>query len=288
MSSDCAVRFHHAQCPGGSFLPVPAHTALLWLFACPRQDLGVQSDPKQGPRGLPDPFCLPTQPLCCWPQLCLRQGCSPGAPPAVRPQGLGDSLGAPCPGGGEGSGQRRAQQAAPRGARLQRGCCCGAGSLPLPEGSPSISSPRSPLDSVYYHRELLCHSLDKLRVDLLTVTSCHGMQEKREPRLDKLFPDTATPRPRRFAGKRVRKRAAPGTGLRQGCAGGWGAGTWCCPAPLGGVTSCGWECGEQVEPEILRGGTGAGHLQEPPVHSCRLALRSLCWQHHTGVPVGRS
>nr|XP_047911637.1 cytosolic carboxypeptidase-like protein 5 [Anser cygnoides] len=64
-------------------------------------------------------------------------------------------------------------------------------------------SPSSPPDSVYYHRELLCHSLDKLRVDLLTVTSCHGMQEEREPRLDKLFPDTATPRPRRFAGKRV-------------------------------------------------------------------------------------
>ncbi|XP_062478642.1 cytosolic carboxypeptidase-like protein 5 isoform X2 [Pezoporus occidentalis] len=64
-------------------------------------------------------------------------------------------------------------------------------------------SPSSPLDSVYYHRELLCHSLDKLRVDLLTITSCHGMLEKREPRLDKLFPDTATPRPRRFAGKRV-------------------------------------------------------------------------------------
>ncbi|NWX24316.1 CBPC5 protein, partial [Aegotheles bennettii] len=64
-------------------------------------------------------------------------------------------------------------------------------------------SPTSPLDSVYYHRELLCHSLDKLRVDLLTVTSCHGMLEKREPRLDKLFPDTSTPRPRRFAGKRV-------------------------------------------------------------------------------------
>ncbi|NXN97342.1 CBPC5 protein, partial [Rhinopomastus cyanomelas] len=64
-------------------------------------------------------------------------------------------------------------------------------------------SPSSPLDSVYYHRELLCHSLDKLRVDLLTVTSCHGMLDKREPRLDKLFPDTSTPRPRRFAGKRV-------------------------------------------------------------------------------------
>ncbi|XP_051471328.1 cytosolic carboxypeptidase-like protein 5 [Apus apus] len=64
-------------------------------------------------------------------------------------------------------------------------------------------SPSSPLDSVYYHRELLCHSLDKLRVDLLTITSCHGMLEKREPRLDKLFPDTSTPRPHHFTGKRV-------------------------------------------------------------------------------------
>ncbi|XP_042659123.1 cytosolic carboxypeptidase-like protein 5 [Tyto alba] len=74
-----------------------------------------------------------------------------------------------------------------------------------PTRSPTerLPSPCSPLDSVYYHRELLCHSLDKLRVDLLTVTSCHGMLEKREPRLDKLFPDTTTPRPRRFAGKRV-------------------------------------------------------------------------------------
>ncbi|XP_010000500.1 PREDICTED: cytosolic carboxypeptidase-like protein 5, partial [Chaetura pelagica] len=64
-------------------------------------------------------------------------------------------------------------------------------------------SPSSPLDSVYYHRELLCYSLDKLRVDLLTITSCHGMLEKREPRLDKLFPDTSTPRPHHFTGKRV-------------------------------------------------------------------------------------
>uniref|UniRef100_A0A8C5MK22 Cytosolic carboxypeptidase-like protein 5 n=1 Tax=Leptobrachium leishanense TaxID=445787 RepID=A0A8C5MK22_9ANUR len=64
-------------------------------------------------------------------------------------------------------------------------------------------SPGSPSDSVYYHRELLCHSLDNLRVDLLTITSCHGMTAEREPRLDKLFPDTSTPRPCRFMGKRV-------------------------------------------------------------------------------------
>ncbi|XP_061481919.1 cytosolic carboxypeptidase-like protein 5 isoform X2 [Rhineura floridana] len=66
----------------------------------------------------------------------------------------------------------------------------------LPRGTPS-------LDSIYYHRELLCYSLDKLRVDLLTITSCHGMQEEREARLEKLFPDKNTPRPHCFAGKRV-------------------------------------------------------------------------------------
>ncbi|XP_045577212.1 cytosolic carboxypeptidase-like protein 5 isoform X2 [Salmo salar] len=57
--------------------------------------------------------------------------------------------------------------------------------------------------SIYFHRELLCYSLDGNRVDLLTVTSCLGMQEEREHRLDKLFPDTETPRPHRFAGKQV-------------------------------------------------------------------------------------
>ncbi|KAH0622958.1 hypothetical protein JD844_025912 [Phrynosoma platyrhinos] len=68
-------------------------------------------------------------------------------------------------------------------------------SLP-PKGAPS-------LDAIYYHRELLCYSLDRLRVDLLTITSHHGMQEEREARLEKLFPDKNTPRPHCFLGKRV-------------------------------------------------------------------------------------
>ncbi|XP_037306231.2 cytosolic carboxypeptidase-like protein 5 isoform X2 [Pungitius pungitius] len=64
-------------------------------------------------------------------------------------------------------------------------------------------SPSSAPDSVYYHRELLCHSLDGNRVDLITVSNCNRMQEEREPRLPKLFPDTNTPRPHRFSSKRV-------------------------------------------------------------------------------------
>ncbi|TMS12762.1 hypothetical protein E3U43_017720 [Larimichthys crocea] len=64
-------------------------------------------------------------------------------------------------------------------------------------------SPSSAPGSVYYHRELLCNSLDGNRVDLLTVTNCSGMQEEKEPRLPKLFPDTNTPRAHRFPGKRV-------------------------------------------------------------------------------------
>ncbi|KAG7244305.1 hypothetical protein INR49_004445 [Caranx melampygus] len=75
----------------------------------------------------------------------------------------------------------------------------------LDESYPNAAqlSPSSAPGSVYYHRELLCHSLDGNRVDLLTVTNCSGMQEEREPRLPKLFPDNNTPRPHRFSNKRV-------------------------------------------------------------------------------------
>ncbi|XP_041483945.1 cytosolic carboxypeptidase-like protein 5 isoform X1 [Lytechinus variegatus] len=60
-----------------------------------------------------------------------------------------------------------------------------------------------PNSAIYYHRELLCHSLDKLRVDLITISSCHGITNEREPRLHRLFPDTSVERARKFKGKRV-------------------------------------------------------------------------------------
>uniref|UniRef100_A0A146NPI0 Cytosolic carboxypeptidase-like protein 5 n=1 Tax=Fundulus heteroclitus TaxID=8078 RepID=A0A146NPI0_FUNHE len=75
----------------------------------------------------------------------------------------------------------------------------------LDESHPNAAqlSPSSAPGTVYYHRELLCNSLDGNRVDLLTVTNCGGMQDEREARLPKLFPDTNTPRPHRFPDKRV-------------------------------------------------------------------------------------
>ncbi|XP_013388601.1 cytosolic carboxypeptidase-like protein 5 isoform X1 [Lingula anatina] len=63
---------------------------------------------------------------------------------------------------------------------------------------------QSPECSIYYHRELLCFSLDNWRVDLITVTSCHGMEKELEPRWDgKLFPDPDAPRCKKFKNKRV-------------------------------------------------------------------------------------
>ncbi|XP_060603344.1 cytosolic carboxypeptidase-like protein 5 isoform X5 [Ruditapes philippinarum] len=63
----------------------------------------------------------------------------------------------------------------------------------------------SAADSIYYHRELLCYSLDKLRIDLITISSCHGIINENEPHFDSnLFPERNTEqRCKKFKGKRV-------------------------------------------------------------------------------------
>lgn len=57
--------------------------------------------------------------------------------------------------------------------------------------------------NIYYHREILCYSLEGRRVDLITVSSCDGMVDECEARLTGLFPDASTPRAKKFPGKKV-------------------------------------------------------------------------------------
>uniref|UniRef100_A0A8C4WWY6 Cytosolic carboxypeptidase-like protein 5 n=1 Tax=Eptatretus burgeri TaxID=7764 RepID=A0A8C4WWY6_EPTBU len=64
-------------------------------------------------------------------------------------------------------------------------------------------NPGCPPDTIFYQRELLCQSLDGRRVDLLTISSCHGLMEEREPRIEGLFPMINERRPPTFQGKRV-------------------------------------------------------------------------------------
>ncbi|KAL4236440.1 Cytosolic carboxypeptidase-like protein 5 [Mactra antiquata] len=60
-------------------------------------------------------------------------------------------------------------------------------------------------DNIYYHREVLCYSLDRQRIDLITISSCHGILDENEPFFDcNLFPEKNTEqRCRKFKGKRV-------------------------------------------------------------------------------------
>ncbi|CAD5115783.1 DgyrCDS4726 [Dimorphilus gyrociliatus] len=59
-------------------------------------------------------------------------------------------------------------------------------------------------NEIYYHRELLCRSIDGLRVDLLTISDYEGIHSELEPVFDEhLFPDGAKKRPRKFEKKRV-------------------------------------------------------------------------------------
>ncbi|XP_026322040.1 cytosolic carboxypeptidase-like protein 5 isoform X3 [Hyposmocoma kahamanoa] len=66
--------------------------------------------------------------------------------------------------------------------------------LPLPP-------PLSP-DDIYYYRECIVYSLEGRRVDLLTITSHHGITTEREERLRNLFPDNQE-RPLKFQNKKV-------------------------------------------------------------------------------------
>lgn len=60
-----------------------------------------------------------------------------------------------------------------------------------------------PINEIYYHRELLICSVEGRRVDLLTISSFHGIQEEQEERLATLFPETEKQRCQTFENKKV-------------------------------------------------------------------------------------
>lgn len=63
-------------------------------------------------------------------------------------------------------------------------------------------SPAQNPDDIYYCRECVVYSLEGRRVDLLTITSHHGITSEREDRLQNLFPDKQD-RPFKFNNKKV-------------------------------------------------------------------------------------
>uniref|UniRef100_A0A336LX69 CSON004345 protein n=1 Tax=Culicoides sonorensis TaxID=179676 RepID=A0A336LX69_CULSO len=58
-------------------------------------------------------------------------------------------------------------------------------------------------DEIYYHRELLIRSYEGRRIDLITISSFHGITEKREDRIQHLFPEFLTPRCHVFKDKKI-------------------------------------------------------------------------------------
>lgn len=57
-------------------------------------------------------------------------------------------------------------------------------------------------NDIYYHRELLTQSVEMRRVDLLTISSFHGIQQERERRLTNLF-NEVTQRSHTFKDKKI-------------------------------------------------------------------------------------
>lgn len=58
-------------------------------------------------------------------------------------------------------------------------------------------------DDIYYVRETVCRSIEGRPIDLITISSYHGITLEREPRLKNIFRDTNVARPFKFIGKKV-------------------------------------------------------------------------------------
>lgn len=69
--------------------------------------------------------------------------------------------------------------------------------------SADLTSADDLYNEIYYCRELLTHSVEQRRIDLLTITSYHGISAEREERLDGLFPELLRHRCHSFRNKKI-------------------------------------------------------------------------------------
>lgn len=58
-------------------------------------------------------------------------------------------------------------------------------------------------DEIYYYRELLIESVEKRRIDLITISSFHNIQTECEYRFNDLFPIKEIPRCKLFRNKKI-------------------------------------------------------------------------------------
>lgn len=67
----------------------------------------------------------------------------------------------------------------------------------------SMNAATDLLSEIYYYRELLTTSVEHRRIDLITISSYHGIREEREERLDGLFPEKLRHRCHTFKDKKI-------------------------------------------------------------------------------------
>lgn len=66
-----------------------------------------------------------------------------------------------------------------------------------------LTSAEDLYNEIYYCRELLTYSVERRRIDLLTITSYHGISAEREERLEGLFPENVRHRCHTFVHKKI-------------------------------------------------------------------------------------
>jgi hypothetical protein len=91
--------------------------------------------------------------------------------------------------------------------KIEKSTECTMNSTTITTSSSTAVTAKTSVESIkndiYYYRELLIHSLEQRRVDILTITSFEGIVQEREERLKNLFPDFSMPRCHKFRNKKI-------------------------------------------------------------------------------------